>query len=102
MSEFDAFAKELATEEADRKRQLAEATSLGAATTFEPAPGALPEMPKVEARSEFSDFAEDIAREENVQRHRTAARDPCSDDGRGREDRAATKPSGAVIDTFTV
>ena len=62
MSEFDAFAQEVAQEETSRKRQLSEVTSLGAATTFEPAGGALPDMP---AASDFDGFAEDLAREEN-------------------------------------
>ena len=62
MSEFDAFAQEVAQEETTRQRQLSEATSLGAATTFEPVGGALPTMP---AASEFDGFAEEIAGEEN-------------------------------------
>ncbi|WP_445505059.1 LPD23 domain-containing protein [Microvirga sp. G4-2] len=64
MSEFDAFAQEVAQEETNRTRQLSEATSLGAATTFEPA-GQGKALPNLPAASEFDGLAEEIAKEEN-------------------------------------
>ncbi|MBA1159339.1 LPD23 domain-containing protein [Microvirga mediterraneensis] len=66
MSEFDAFFKEVAQEETEKRRQTSEVTSLGAATTFEPPSGALPALPKIDRPDEFAGFFEEVKQEESA------------------------------------
>ena len=67
MSEFDAFAAEIATEETARKQAPLRETSLGGATTYAPDVSAVPGLPayKAPAPTEFDGFAEEVAGEEN-------------------------------------